>query len=413
VNQKNQSLKDNLVKVAVEETVIQKKQKMLGLIADMLDRKNIDIAEIGDIKKVSIHQSLTKDDNGEAQVHDLAAIQFSPAWEEGPQWPVIQQGPKIQLQKSKTKPKAATGFKTAIIPPDIQIGYFRNRDGELEPTHDEKALDICISMIAEMQPELIVLVGDNLDLPEMGKYVTYPAYAQTTQASIDRATMFCAQMRDAAPHARIIWLAGNHEERMPKYLVQNAAAAYGLRKGNIPESWPVLSVPYLCRMDEFDVEYKPGYPAADFWINKKLKIIHGDRVKSSGSTAHVYLNNEKVSVIYGHIHRIETAFKTREDYEGPKTVMAASPGCLARIDGAIPSTKGGVDLDGRPITRHENWQQGVGVVVYEDSGDHKFSYEVATIYNGWTIFRGKEYGIPESPKEEPKTPNIKKKIVKK
>ncbi len=403
MNKEKTNLKDNLTKIAVENAKVEQRQKMIGSIADLLERKNIDIAEIGDIKKVSIYQSLIKDENGDAQVHDLAAIQFSPAWESGPEWPVVQPGPQIQLQKSNTKPRVSKGYKTAVIPPDIQIGYFRNRDGELEPTHDEGAIDICIAMIEELQPELIVCVGDNLDLPEMGKYVTYPAYAQTTQASIDRATMFCAQMRNAAPHAKIVWLAGNHEERMPKYLVQNATAAYGLRKGNTPESWPVLSVPYLCRMDEFGVEYKPGYPAADFWINKKLKIIHGDRVKSSGSTAHVYLNNEKVSVIYGHIHRIETAFKTREDYEGPKTVMAASPGCLARIDGAIPSTKGGVDLDGRPLTRHENWQQGVGVVTYEDSGDHKFSYEVATIYNGWAMFRGKEYGAQEAPKSKKNT----------
>lgn len=367
------------------------KKKLLGSLADMLERKNIDINEIGDIKRVSLYQSMLKDEQGEAQIHDLAAIQFSPKWETGPEWPVIQQGKPVQVQKSKTKPKAPTTFKTCVVVPDIQFGFFRNKNGELEPTHDDKAIDIVLAMIKDIQPDLIACVGDNLDLPEMGKYVTYPAYAQTTQASIDRATMFCAQMRDAAPHARIVWLAGNHEERMPKYLVQNAGAAYGLRKGNIPDSWPVLSVPYLCRMEEYGVEYKPGYPAADLWINKKLKIIHGDRVKSSGSTAHVYLNAEKVSVIYGHIHRIETAFKTREDYDGARTIMAASPGCLARIDGAIPSTKGGVDLDGRPLTRFENWQQGVGVVEYEDDGDHKFSYEVATIYNGWTMFRGKEY----------------------
>ena len=403
---KPSKLKENLTKIVNEETRVDQRQKTLGAIAEMLERKNIDVAEIGDIKKVSIYQSLIKDENGDAQIHDLAAIQFAPSWDTGPKWPVIQQGPQIQVQKTTTKPNKQTGFKTAVIPPDIQIGYFRNKEGKLEPTHDEKALDICIAMIADLQPELVVCVGDNLDLPEMGKYVTYPAYAQTTQASIDRATMFCAQMRNAAPHAKIIWLAGNHEERMPKYLVQNAAAAYGLRKGNTPESWPVLSVPYLCRMDEFGVEYKPGYPAADYWINSKLKIIHGDRVKSGGSTAHVYLNNEKVSVIYGHIHRIETAFKTREDYEGPKTVMAASPGCLARIDGAIPSTKGGVDLDGRPLTRHENWQQGMGVVTYEDTGDHKFSYEVAAIYDGWTMFRGTEYISGEQ--TIPVKPGIKK-----
>jgi hypothetical protein len=385
------NLKENLQKIVSEESKVDSRHKILGSIAELLEKKNIDISEIGDIKKVSIYQSLIKDENGDAQIHDLTAIQFSPSWEEGPKWPVVQQGPQIQLQKTTTKPKEASGFKTCIVVPDIQFGFYRNFDGTLEPTHDEKCISILISMIKSIKPDIVVCVGDNLDLPEMGKYVTYPAYAQTTQASIDRATMFCAQMRNAAPDARIVWLAGNHEERMPKYLVQNAGAAYGLRKGNTPESWPVLSVPYLCRMDEYKIEYKPGYPAADFWINNKLRIIHGDRVKSGGSTAHVYLNNEKSSVIYGHIHRIETAFKTREDFDGPRTIMAASPGCLARIDGAIPSTRGGVDLDGRPLTRYENWQQGVGIVTYEDDNEHKFSYEVSAIYDGWTMFRGKEY----------------------
>lgn len=369
----------------------QDKSKLLGKLVEMLERKNIDINEIGDVRKVKLYQSLTKDADGEAQIHDLAAIQFSPKWETGPEWPVVKQGPAVKMPPVTTKTKKPTTFKTCVIVPDIQIGYYRGRDGQLEPTHDEKAIQVCLKMIQDTQPEVIACVGDNLDFPEMGKYLTYPAYAQTTQASIDRATFFCAQMRAMAPNAKIIWLAGNHEERMPKYLLVNAGVAYGLRKGNIPESWPVLSVPYLCRMDEFGVEYRPGYPAADFWVNEKLRIIHGDRVKSSGSTAHVYLNQEKTSVIYGHIHRIETAFKTREDFDGPRTIMAASPGCLARIDGAIPSTRGGVDLDGRPLTRYENWQQGLGIVQYEDSGAHRFSYDVIPIYDGWAMYNGKEY----------------------
>ena len=369
----------------------QDKTKLLGKLVEMLERKNIDIAEIGDVRKVKLYQSLTKDAEGEAQIHDLAAIQFSPKWETGPEWPVVQQGPAIKLPTTTAKTKKPSTFKTCVIVPDIQIGYYRGRDGSLEPTHDEKAISITLGVIKSTQPEVIACVGDNLDFPEMGKYLTYPAYAQTTQASIDRATLFCAQMRAAAPDAKIIWLAGNHEERMPKYLLVNAGAAYGLRKGNIPESWPVLSVPYLCRMDEFGVEYRPGYPASDYWINEKLRVIHGDRVKSSGSTAHIYLNSEKTSVIYGHIHRIEVAYKTREDFDGPRTIMAASPGCLARIDGAIPSTKGGVDLDGRPLTRHENWQQGLAVVQYEDSGAHRFTYDTIPIYNGWAMYNGKEY----------------------
>jgi len=309
----------------------------------------------------------------------------------GPQWPVIKQGPPIRLPKQRIVIRKTEKYKKCVIVPDAQIGYYRGRDGRLEPTHDEKAIEIMLSMVRDLRPASIVCVGDNLDFPTLSKYITTPAYQQTMQAAIDRATTFCAQLRDASPSAKIIWLAGNHEERMPKYLLLNAAAAYGIRKGNMPNTWPVLTVPYLVRMDEFGVEYRPGYPASDFWINERLRVIHGDRIKSSGSTANVYLNSEKTSVIYGHIHRIETAFKTREDFDGARTTMAASPGCLARIDGAVPSHKGGVDLDGRPLVRYENWQQGVGVVTYETTGQHKFLYEVTPIYNGWAIYHNKEY----------------------
>jgi hypothetical protein len=42
-----------------------------------------------------------------------------------------------------------------------------------------------------------------------------------------------------------------------------------------------------------------------------------------------------VSVIFGHVHRIESKFKTRRHREGPKRSFAHTPGCLARIDGAV------------------------------------------------------------------------------
>lgn len=371
------------------------RQAMVNSIVDMLHRKGIDVQDIGDLKRVSLYQTITKNDEGEAETHDLMAIQFSPTWESGPQWPVVQQGPNVKipgLKKPRNIVKAGSkGWRKAVILPDAQIGFYKDASGKLQPTHDPKAIAVAMAIIEDVKPDVIVCVGDNLDLPEMGKYRLSPAYQQTTQASIDAATMFCASMRAASPNAKIVWLAGNHEERMPRYLLDNAAAAFGIRKGNTPESWPVMSIPYLCRMDEFFVEYRPGYPASDFWINEKIRVIHGDRVKSNGSTAHLYLSREKTSVIYGHIHRIETAYKTREDYDGPRTILAASPGTLARIDGAVPSTKGGVDLDGRPLVRHEDWQQGVGIVNFQTSEPHRFSYETVHIYDGWAVYNGKEY----------------------
>lgn len=366
------------------------KREALGRIAALLERNGIDIDEIGTVQRISLYQSLTKNDEGEAEIHDLVGVQLNPKWSDGPQWPVIEQGKPIKLPPAKAKAKKDTAWKTACVLPDMQIGYFRLHDDSLEPTHDEQAIEVALAIVADAQPDVVVLVGDNLDFPEFGKYLTTAPFQRTTQASIDRATMLCAQLRHVAPNAQIVWIAGNHEERLPRMIATNASAAFSLRRGHVPDSWPVLSVPFLCRFDDYGIEYLPGYPASSYWINERLRVIHGDRHTSNGATATKYLNREKVSVLYGHIHRREWLEMTREDHDGPRTVLAASPGCLARIDGAVPSTKGGTDLDGRPIVRHEDWQQGLAVVDYED-GDGRFNLELVPIREGTARWRGVDY----------------------
>ena len=367
------------------------RKEVLGKIADLLERQGINVEEVGQIGRVSIYQSLTKNEEGEAEIHDLMGIQFSPAWETGPQWPVINPGKpanvKMVLPKPITKPD---GYETAVILPDIQFGYYRDSNGDLVSTHDETALTIALNIVATSNPQLVVLVGDNMDFPEFGKYRLSPAFAQTTQASIDRATKFSAELRAAAPNADIVWLAGNHEERLPNYVLDNAKAAFGLRRGNTPDNWPVLSVPHLCRFDEHRIRYLAGYPASSYWINERIRVIHGDKVASGGSTAHKYLATSKTSVVFGHIHRREWAERSREDYDGPKTILAASPGTLAKTDGAVPSTKGGIDLDGRPLPIVEDWQQGLAVVTYQP-GDGEFWYEQIPIHSGRAWWRGKLY----------------------
>lgn len=370
------------------------KASTLGKVADLLERNGIDVDDIGRVQRMNLWQmGYVNKDTGEAEAIDLVGVQLMPGWADGPAWPVVQPAPAVKLPARKVQPKKQTGWQTCVVLPDMQVGYFRTASNDLEPIHDERAIGVALELVRDTNPDLVVLVGDNLDACELGKYRTTPAFQRTTQASIDRLALLCAQLRDAAPHARIVWLAGNHEERLPNYILDNAVAAYGLRKGNAPESWPVLSVPYLCRFDEYAVEYLPGYPASSFWINDRLRVIHGDKVASGGSTAHKYLGSEKVSVIYGHVHRREYGARTREDRDGAKEIMAASPGCLARIDGAVPSTKGGHDLDGRPLTRIEDWQQGLSVVFFEPD-DGRFTYHNIAIHDGWAMWNGKEYACP-------------------
>lgn len=374
-------------------------KKQIGKLAEILDRNGINLDDIGRIQKLNVWQGFYKDEEGNAQTVDMAGISFSPKWEEGPEWPPVQPAPAPKTPPvGRSRITKKKEWLTAACIPDMQIGFFHNADGELEPIHDEAAIATCVTICAARQPDLIIFHGDNADFAELSKYRLTPAYAQTTQATIDRCALVCQQFREACPNARIIWLEGNHEARLPFFILDNAKAAFGLRQAMEPEGWPVLSMPHLCQLDAYGVEYVAGYPANHFWLNDNFQIIHGDKVRSAGSTAHMYLDSERVSTAFGHVHRRELAQKTRQTRNGPRTVTSVSFGCLCRLDGVVPSTKGGFDVHGRPVKTTENWQNGMGFIHFQP-GDGLHAIDHVEILNdGWALFDGREYGVrPERP----------------
>ncbi len=371
-------------------------KEALGIIADLLDRNNIDVDEVGKITRVSLYQTAAKDADGEIQTKDLVGIQISPKWEQGPEWPVVQPAKPVVINSPKKPNKAPAligGWKQAVILPDPQIG-FRQFDDKLDPFHDDAAMNVALQVTAALEHEngvdQVVNLGDFLDLPAQGKYEQEAAFAFTTQQAIDRGHLFLGEQRAAAPNAKIVVLEGNHDRRMQKFVQANALAAFGLRRANVPDSWPVMSLPYLLRLDELDIEYIDAYPAGMWWINDSLRAIHGDKVNSGGSTAMKYTNEmPHISTVFGHIHRQEIKSKTTFDRAGKIKAMAISPGCLCRVDGAVPSVKGSVGIDGRPVTYYENWQQGISVITYKPEGS--FHVELVHIDDGKTLFRGQEF----------------------
>jgi hypothetical protein len=369
----------------------------LGAIADLLANNNIDLDEIGSISKVSVYQQASKDADGEVQVTDLVGVQINPKWESGPEWPVVQQAAPTIIKapaKPKTTPALIGGWKTAVVLPDPQIGYRTFEDTGLDPFHDEAAMSVALQILTAEQHdngvEQVVNLGDYLDLPAQGKYEQEASFAFTTQHAVDRGHLFAAHQRAAAPNAKVVILEGNHDRRMQKFIQANALSSFGLRRANAPESWPVMSLPYLMRLDELDVHYIDAYPAGMWWINDKLRAIHGDKVNSGGSTAMKYTNEmPHISTIFGHIHRQEIQSKTTFDREGKIKVMGISPGCLCRIDGHVPSVKGSVGIDGKPVTYWENWQQGIAIVRYKDEGS--FHVDLIHIDDGKTLYKGQEF----------------------
>lgn len=367
----------------------------IGKVADLLERSGIDPADVGAVKsiKLSEWQGLTKNDEGEAELHDLegASVVLSPKWAEGPAWTPIDRGPALKLPRPPQPRKVTADWMRAVVIPDVQIGFRRDLDtAELDPFHDELAMAAALRVVRDVDPDLIVVLGDLNDFAPFGRFEQEPGFALTTQPGIDRSTLFLAELRVAAPRARIVVIEGNHDRRLAKQIVANAVAAFGLRPGfTPPDTWPDLSIPHLLRFEELGVEYVGGYPAGLFWINERLACIHGHRVNSAGSTAARVVDDSRISLIFGHVHRMELQHRTRLAYEGAKFSLAATPGCLCRIDGTVPSTKSAPDAFGRPVPTVENWSHGVAVVTYKP-GDGPFGVELVPIFDGNVLFRGRD-----------------------
>lgn len=294
--------------------------------------------------------------------------------------------------KAKVK-KKASDWKLAVALPDAQIGFRRYEDDSLDPFHDPVAINVALQIVASLEEEYgidkVVNLGDTLDLPMFGKYAQEPAFDGTVNFSLQAGHDFIAAQRALAPNAEIVYLDGNHDCRANKYINIQAKAAQQMRQ--VGEELPVISIPHLLNLRAIgNVTHVSGYPADKYYINPRLVARHGTKARSNGSTANMYINsNHHESVIYGHSHRMELMYKTHDTSAGMIQNGAYSPGCLCRIDGAVPSVAGGISLFETPVKQYENWQQGIGVIWYKEDGD--FSIENIHIMDGWAVWAGNEF----------------------
>jgi len=309
----------------------------------------------------------------------------------GPDWPVIQPAAPVNVSVESIPARPARGgLKMSTKCADPQIGFRALPDGTFEAFHDWAAMNLFIEVCRLEQPESIVILGDFLDLASQGKYVQEAGFARTTQMSIDDGHRFLSMLRAACPESHIVLVEGNHDKRMQNFIEQNALAAFGLKRANMPEDWPVMSLQFLLRLEEIGVEYHDAYPAAAYWDNDVTRNIHGTRANSKGSTMSQYANDlPHINTWAGHTHRSEVVYKTVLGPRGePIETYAANPGCLCKTDGTVPSVHGALHADGTSARVVEDWQQGFGVLLFNDAGEAW--PHVYRIREGRTIYQGRE-----------------------
>lgn len=343
--------------------------------------------------------AVTKNAEGEAQIHTLAkhSVKTRPLPVELQLENILPKAHPIHITPSRAKPKNRKN-KVAFDIPDLQMGWRMNERGLMTPTHSPEAIDVMLQVLYDVQPDLVVLGGDEQDWPEFSRFTPdsnqFSSY--TLQDALTSGERLFAQLRANAPNARIHNLASNHNTtRLDNYLAKAATVLLGVRRAG--DKYPLISYPNLLQLEKYDIEYVGGYPAEVMNINDRLITFHGDKA-TQNSTAHQYLADldSGMGLMFHHTHRREEAYKRRKHSSAAnmgRQSVAFSFGCLANIDGAVPSFNNAVKTNGQVARFQENWVNGFGVVEY-DEGDAPFRQQFVHIddtdgFRAW--FNGKEY----------------------
>ena len=365
----------------------------LNQIRHALEGAGVPIDAIGEIKNARVrsgfHEGLTKDPDGNPVVTKLeskhVSITLTPAWEDGPAWPLIQPGKPVTIKNPVTTKKKSTDNKTIVVISDVQVGFLRDIEdpSRLTPMHDLPAIEVALQIVADLQPDQIGYVGDFLDLPEMSRYLQNEEFWRTTQPSIDEGYKILAQFEAAAgpDRDRTIFIAGNHERRLQESVLKYHRAAFHLRPAaQTPATWPDLTVPHLLRFEELGIEYMGEYPGGEWYITPELVVRHNPESRTAYAA----------SVIAGHSHHVKRETYSLRTPQGPMHQTLWEIGCLASLDNY--ASRGSLVATRVPSNRGfvKDWAHSFAVVTVTPELDHAVEL-VEYIGRGQAIFRGKRY----------------------
>tara|TARA_R110000787_G_scaffold37412_8_gene95045 strand:- start:153 stop:1130 length:978 start_codon:yes stop_codon:yes gene_type:complete len=231
------------------------------------------------------------------------------------------------------------------------------------PFQDDLVLALFEQYARDIQPDVIVLPGDVLDFWMLStKFKRRGADPQELVAEIARGELHIRRLHEAAPNAKIVWIAGNHEERLYNYVIELAPALEPFTQGA-----GGLTLPHLLGLkDEKWFEYIGPY--GEVYEYDSFLFKHGE--STTQYAAKKELETEGSSGLSGHTHRSQSYFRTdRKGSHGWWSLPA-----MCNITGAMKPP--GYRKGASSVT---NWQQGFGVVRF---GPKK---EEGTLFNVYPI----------------------------
>ena len=216
-------------------------------------------------------------------------------------------------------------MRTFVVLNDIQI-----------PLQDKQVLGLVLKFVKDLRPDGVILNGDVADCYPISKYMHDPKYPYTLKDEVEQCHKLMTQLENVNEK---YYLGGNHEDRLRKYIWNNAPAL-GLDDR--------LDFSKYFGLSDHGFKWKPWGGRVDLG---RLIVTHGFSVRMhSGYSAKAHFERLGSSVLIGHTHRLGSHFKT--DTHG--THAAYENGCLCSFD--------------MGYVQYPNWQQGFSVVHVDTGG---------------------------------------------
>lgn len=193
--------------------------------------------------------------------------------------------------------------KTAILS-DIHLGV-----------HDKNALIAALTYLKKEHIDNIILNGDVIDTAELGKHTRTVAPISYSY-EIDIANKFLDSLATEFPKVKIYFKEGNHEDRLARYIQEQANKLDGL-----------ISLPQILNLAAKNIQH---VATNQFIIHKSLNIVHGHEMKVSGGVnpARSLLLKSFSDCIMGHVHK--TSASHGRNMQG-NFIRTWTMGCLCKL----------------------------------------------------------------------------------
>ena len=208
------------------------------------------------------------------------------------------------------------------------------------PDHDKRAWELVLRAGRAFKPDKIVVLGDFADFYSVSSFDKNPKKASDLKREADDANVGLDEL-DALGASSKIFIKGNHEDRLERYLCKAAPALIGC-----------VSVDELFRFAE------RGWQVVDYKKSTrlgKLRLTHD--TGTAGQNAHRQsMDAFQASVVIGHTHRMEMTFKGCADGNPTVGAMFGWLGDFDQIDYM------------QAVKARRDWVHGFGIGYQEQNG---------------------------------------------